>query len=150
MPMEPMNARVSHHANGTASGHWRRAIAKPRLPTSSESRRRPFAFTWTMSSISSDARPARRPPLCWANSGYWAQSAPDPKLRPRSGQVTALPCAGRSRSWNPRFYILSNLVDGLPTLGQDIGEDRPDMNHLLPDVELHRHACCLGFVRKPG
>src|SRR5260370_29847292 len=150
MVMETMNARVSHHVNGTASGQWRRAIAKPRLRTLSESRRRPFVFTWTMSWISSDARHARRPPLCWASLGCWAQSAPDPKLRSRLGLVTALPCAGRSRSWNPRFYIVSNLVDGLPTLGQDIRKERPDMNHLLPDVELNLHACCLTFRRESG
>src|SRR5260370_42658462 len=89
MVMETMNARVSHHVNGTASGQWRRAIAKPRLRTLSESRRRPFAFTWTMSSISSDARPARRPPPCWASLGCWARSAPDPTLRSRLGLVTA-------------------------------------------------------------
>src|SRR5260370_28610555 len=150
MVMETMNARVSHHVNGTASGQWRRAIAKPRLRTLSESRRRPFAFTWTMSSISSDARPARRPPLCWASLGCWDRSAPDPKLRSRLGLVTALPCAGRARSWNPRFYIVSNLVDGLPTLGQDIGKERPDMNHLLPDVELNLHARCPSFGREPS
>src|ERR1700722_509358 len=150
MPMEPMNARVSHRVNGTAFGHWRRGIAKPRLRTSSESRRRPFAFTWTMSSISSDARPARRPPLCWASLGCWAQSAPDPALRSRSGLVTAFPCAGGPQSWYTHSYIVSDLVDGLPTLGQDIGKDRPDMNHLLPDVELNLHACGLGFGREPG
>jgi len=50
----------------------------------------------------------------------------------------------------PRLYIVSNLVDGLPTLGQDIGKDRPDVNHLLPDVELHLHACCLSFGREPS
>src|SRR6266850_1459324 len=71
-------------------------------------------------------------------------------LRPRLGLVTALPRAGRSQSWNPRFYIVSDLVDGLPPLGQDIGKERPDMNHLLPDVELNLHACCLSFGREPS
>src|ERR1700752_2120517 len=66
------------------------------------------------------------------------------------GQVTASSASAGSRSWNPCLYIVSNLVDGLATLRQDIGKERPDMDHLLPDVELNLHARVCRLGREPA